>query len=87
MQIALSLMANERGILSGAEELTAHNFRVPRGYRFGRAQIRVRAARPGEGRARARTDVLNYIQTNHFGTVDVRKHCCVMPRRWVILFM
>ena len=43
--------------------------------------IRFECANPYESFGEGRTDVLNCVQTNHFGTIDVRKHSCVMLRR------
>lgn len=84
MQIALTLMANDATVQgkkeASSEELSA-TFRTFYSYAL---NARTRTNRSAKA---VRTDVLNCVQTNHFGTIDVRKHSCVMLRRWVIRFM
>lgn len=64
---------NGPGKERSAEELSA-TFRTFYSYAL---NARTRTNRSAKA---VRTDVLNCVQTNHFGTIDVRKHSCVMLR-------
>lgn len=78
MQIALTLMVNDATVQgkkeASSEELSA-TFRTFYLYAL---NARTRTNRSAKA---VRTDVLNCVQTNHFSTIDVRKHSCVMLRR------
>lgn len=85
MQIALTLMAREMQRSRERKKPRTRNFPLLSVHFICTAlNARTRTNRSAKA---VRTDVLNCVQTNHFGTIDVRKHSCVMLRRWVIRFM